>query len=281
MFGSAALEALERTVQARQTRQQLSGLSRVMPRPPHRHWATDGRHFQQGQARDSRVASRQPVRRPQASETGRRPPQSPKGHADDRPISFTFRPVIGYFSQRQLRYWAAHASDPGVVATLTQGYRLQFRRRPQISGQVKITIIRDLVKAQALDQELSALLPKGAIKVVDPFSICTIPWPGLGFKDNGGPSISFPARQYRRHGLLHQAGPLPSFHLLPSAYGEADLCYTGRASWSADVAYFSEVAEQFPPGCQTTQAFEAEGYVAMPPCTGPMEEQGVSVQGGP
>lgn len=97
MFGSAALEALERTVQARQTRQQLSDLSRVMPppppphrlrsqapgpsvRPPHRDWATDGRYFQQGRARDSRVASRQPVRRPRASGTGRRPPRPPKGH---------------------------------------------------------------------------------------------------------------------------------------------------------------------------------------------------------
>lgn len=35
LFGSAALEALERTIQARQTRHQLSALSRTMP-PPRR-----------------------------------------------------------------------------------------------------------------------------------------------------------------------------------------------------------------------------------------------------
>ncbi|MEQ2158923.1 hypothetical protein GOODEAATRI_017161 [Goodea atripinnis] len=34
LFGSAAVEALERTVQARQTSQQLSGLRRSMPPPP-------------------------------------------------------------------------------------------------------------------------------------------------------------------------------------------------------------------------------------------------------
>ncbi|XP_037536617.1 uncharacterized protein LOC119413633 [Nematolebias whitei] len=78
------------------------------------------------------------------------------------------RPTVGYFSHQQLSYWVAHAVDPWVVATLTHGYRLQFRRRPRISGRVKMTVIADPVKAQALDQELSALLAKGAIEAVDP-----------------------------------------------------------------------------------------------------------------
>lgn len=55
-----------------------------------------------------------------------------------------------------------------MVATLTHGYKLQFRRRPYISDRVKMTVISDPVKALALDQELSALLAKGAIEAVDP-----------------------------------------------------------------------------------------------------------------
>ncbi|XP_043992837.1 uncharacterized protein LOC122842759 [Gambusia affinis] len=78
------------------------------------------------------------------------------------------RPAVGCFSHQQLGCWAALAVDPWVVATLTHGYRLQFRRRPHISHRVRVTVITDPVRAQALDQELSALLAKGAIEAVDP-----------------------------------------------------------------------------------------------------------------
>lgn len=78
------------------------------------------------------------------------------------------RPTVGCFSRQQLRYWAAQTTDPWVVATLTHGYRLQFRRRPHIPHRVRVTIIRDPVKARALDQELATLLAKGAIEAVDP-----------------------------------------------------------------------------------------------------------------
>ena len=54
------------------------------------------------------------------------------------------------------------------MSTLTQGYELQFRRRPPAFGRVKITSIDDPAKAQALAQELSTLLDKGAILPVDP-----------------------------------------------------------------------------------------------------------------
>lgn len=76
MFGSAAVEALERTVQARQTRQQLSGLTRPMPprpppragrvtgiannpvvRPPPRNWPGDDRYAQHRRGRDFRSFS--------------------------------------------------------------------------------------------------------------------------------------------------------------------------------------------------------------------------------
>ncbi len=55
-----------------------------------------------------------------------------------------------------------------MLATLTQGYTLQFRRRPPACGRVRMTVIRDPAKASALGQELSTLRAKGAIKQVDP-----------------------------------------------------------------------------------------------------------------
>jgi hypothetical protein len=44
---------------------------------------------------------------------------------------------------------------------------LQFRSRPLAFSRVKITVVNDPAKALALDQELSALLAKGAIEPVD------------------------------------------------------------------------------------------------------------------
>ncbi|XP_034001039.1 uncharacterized protein LOC117494304 [Trematomus bernacchii] len=79
-------------------------------------------------------------------------------------------PAVGYFSQQQLNYWVAQASDPWVVSTLTQGYKLQFRRRPPAFSRVKMTTISDPAKEIALNQELSVLLAKGAIEPVDPIS---------------------------------------------------------------------------------------------------------------
>ena len=55
-----------------------------------------------------------------------------------------------------------------MVSTLTQGYELQFRRRPLAFSRVKMTIVSDPAKALALSQELSTLLTKGAIEPVDP-----------------------------------------------------------------------------------------------------------------
>lgn len=98
MFGSAALEALERTIQARQTRQQLSGLSRVVP-PSSQHSRRpsvgprvqprdrfgDGHCPPDVRQRPGRVF-REPVRRPasrtQASFSGYRPPKAPRGRGD-------------------------------------------------------------------------------------------------------------------------------------------------------------------------------------------------------
>lgn len=99
MFGSAALDALERTVQARQTRQHLSGLSRSMgPPPPQRSrrlpsaplsllpprdWTGVGRGPPPRSGGDFR-GSRQPARQPRASDSGRRPPRPPRGRGPPR-----------------------------------------------------------------------------------------------------------------------------------------------------------------------------------------------------
>ena len=96
------------------------------------------------------------------------PPPGPLG-AEGPGIEAT-GPAVGYFSNQQLEYWAATASDPWVVSTLTHRYELQFRRRPPSAGRVKATVIGDPAKATILDQELSALLAKGAIERVDPLS---------------------------------------------------------------------------------------------------------------
>ena len=96
------------------------------------------------------------------------PPPGPLGV--EGPGTEATGPAVGYFTNQQLNYWAAQASDPWVISTLTHGYKLQFRRRPPTAGRVKATIIGDPAKATILDQELSALLAKGAIEPVDPLS---------------------------------------------------------------------------------------------------------------
>lgn len=77
-------------------------------------------------------------------------------------------PAVGSFTPEQLNYWALHTPDIWVLSTLSRGYRLQFRRRPPTSGRVRMTVIHDLAKAQALNREISTLLAKGAIVPVDP-----------------------------------------------------------------------------------------------------------------
>ncbi|XP_057701544.1 uncharacterized protein LOC130921537 [Corythoichthys intestinalis] len=135
LFGSAAVSALERTISARATRQQLSGLRR-------------------GSA-PAGGASRPPA------------PQGPSGPEGQglRPLG---RPSDFFFSHQQLRYWAARVSDPWVISTLTHGYVLQFRRRPPVSRRVRVTTVSDPARALALSRELSSLLAMGAIEPVDP-----------------------------------------------------------------------------------------------------------------
>ncbi|KAM9842534.1 transcription regulator protein BACH2 [Aulostomus maculatus] len=55
------------------------------------------------------------------------------------------------------------ATPPGPLG----GYKLQFRCRPPGSSWVKMTIIRDLAKASALNQELANLLARVAVEAPD------------------------------------------------------------------------------------------------------------------
>lgn len=100
LFGSAALEALERSIQARQTRQQFSGLNRAMPpppqhrsrrsaastnvRPPPREWSGGDypRGGQQRSSRDSQDSFRHSFRQTRGSAPVRRPPKTPRGRGD-------------------------------------------------------------------------------------------------------------------------------------------------------------------------------------------------------
>ncbi|XP_074483968.1 uncharacterized protein LOC141763298 [Sebastes fasciatus] len=73
-------------------------------------------------------------------------------------------PAVGRFSQQQLSCWESSTSDPWVVATLSQGYNLQFRRRPPVFSGIRLSTVRDPTKSQALRQEVATLLGKGAIE---------------------------------------------------------------------------------------------------------------------
>ncbi|XP_061590737.1 uncharacterized protein LOC133456285 [Cololabis saira] len=77
-------------------------------------------------------------------------------------------PAVGRFSHQHLAYWAAHSPDVWVLRTLSQGYRLQFRRRPPPPSGVRETSVRDRGRALCLSQEIAKLLDKKAITRVHP-----------------------------------------------------------------------------------------------------------------
>ena len=93
LFGAAALEALERAARARQTRPELFGLHVSVSAPSR---------------------PRGPLAVPQRRS---QPPDYPGGlrrskWPDQQPVEGPVGPVVGWFSQQQLSYWAACTSDP-------------------------------------------------------------------------------------------------------------------------------------------------------------------------
>ncbi|XP_057686428.1 uncharacterized protein LOC130912382 [Corythoichthys intestinalis] len=164
LFGSAAVSALERTISARATRQQLSGLRRGSA--PAGWLGAPSAGF-----RPRRAVHLSPDGGYGAQPASRRglPPASPPGPVGAGGAGTeAVGPAVGFFSHQQLRYWAARVSDPWVISTLTHGYVLQFRRRPPVSRRVRVTTVSDPARALALSRELSSLLAMGAIEPVDP-----------------------------------------------------------------------------------------------------------------
>ncbi|KAJ8352218.1 hypothetical protein SKAU_G00236940 [Synaphobranchus kaupii] len=66
--------------------------------------------------------------------------------------------------QQHPAQWAVGMQDSWVLATLSGGYKLQFRCRPPPFTGIKSTTITDPTQAQALLQEILTLLEKGAIE---------------------------------------------------------------------------------------------------------------------
>ncbi|CAL8348651.1 unnamed protein product [Boreogadus saida] len=120
LFGSAALETLERAAQARQTNLQLSGLHRSVSAP--------GRPRVPPAAPRGRSQSRSYL----ARDEGLLPTEA------GGPGARTTGLVVGCFSQQKLSYWAACTIDPWVVSTLTRGAgrRLIFIQFLQLSGKL-------------------------------------------------------------------------------------------------------------------------------------------------
>lgn len=92
-------------------------------------------------------------------------PPSPRGGR--RVGTDAIPPAVGCFTHDQLQSWEAHTSDPWVVSTISQGYRIQFRRRPPGFNGVKMTIVGDPAQADILRREIGTLLEKGAIVPVE------------------------------------------------------------------------------------------------------------------
>ncbi|KAK7899532.1 hypothetical protein WMY93_020385 [Mugilogobius chulae] len=62
--------------------------------------------------------------------------------------------------------WETLGAGPWVVSTMTQGYRLQFLRRPPLTGSPTYTVVVDPQQFQVLASEISTLLTKKAIREV-------------------------------------------------------------------------------------------------------------------
>ncbi|CAL8366213.1 unnamed protein product [Boreogadus saida] len=74
-------------------------------------------------------------------------------------------PGVGCFAQQHLICWGSCTTDPWVVATLSQGYNLQFRRRPPVFRGIRLTTVSG-------DRPSARRYPpswlKKAIEIVDP-----------------------------------------------------------------------------------------------------------------
>lgn len=62
--------------------------------------------------------------------------------------------------------WAALGANPWVFSTMTQGYRLQFSRKPTLSISGPQHAMQNKRHRRILEEEVATLLSKGAIREV-------------------------------------------------------------------------------------------------------------------
>ncbi|XP_049437342.1 uncharacterized protein LOC125891834 [Epinephelus fuscoguttatus] len=177
MFGPAAQQALERSVQVNKVKQQFADLRQApLPRPRHTSALQPMLRVTQEPAApcSSRAVSIGPlgslpfgrlrIGHPDTDHLPTDTPSRPKvvGVGPDY-----LDPGAGRFSPQHLGQWEALTSDPWVLLTLSKGYSIQFRRRPPKFNGVRMTVVKDPLRSLALKREISVLLEKGAIESVE------------------------------------------------------------------------------------------------------------------
>ncbi len=165
LFGPDVSEVLEKRMKLSATTQQLTQVQRTpnfrMPIPPaHRRYTPAQPRFwqpssrPQGQQRFPGSDEAQ-IRHPRGGQSPtvlqgvhvNAPPQLQKA-GTSRPE--TLGPAVGCFTTHHLNYWESIVSDPWVLATVRNGYTLQFHcRPPKFSGLIP-TVVTDPIHSAAL-----------------------------------------------------------------------------------------------------------------------------------
>lgn len=107
-------------------------------------------------------------RQPFSGKDGRAKIAHPKLHTTLRCETEGVWPAAKRFTPQQLEYWRLTTSNPWVIETLTNGYRLQFRRRPPLNSGLRATRVTSPELRSALLLEIQSLLDKNAIEEIDP-----------------------------------------------------------------------------------------------------------------
>ncbi|MEQ2198944.1 hypothetical protein XENOCAPTIV_021267, partial [Xenoophorus captivus] len=182
LFGPEAERALERRRQSSQAPEAWGGRSGAMgppaPQPRRRDMREPRRHFRTatpaqfaqrshavaGAWRQPGVEQAPPRGALEGPDRSWRPP--PEAEAGGRGRSEGCRPTAGRFSQRRLAYWETHCKDAWALRTMSQGYRLQFRRRPPPPLEVRVTPVTEPARTAILLQEIKTLLDIDVLRVI-------------------------------------------------------------------------------------------------------------------
>ncbi|CAJ1053305.1 LOW QUALITY PROTEIN: uncharacterized protein LOC114463422 [Xyrichtys novacula] len=192
VFGPAAQEALDRTIQVGQTRQQLLCLHRVPPpgrgrargrghlaapriHPPPAHFSDPS--FAQGQARGRGIGRAQS--RPFWPPGPVGPPNRPLG-AKGLNTEAT-GPAIETFTHQQLSYWAAQAVDPWVLTTLTHRAPFEPLERTELKWLSYKTVLLLAITSAKRVGELHALSVSESCLRWNPDQSGITLWPNMDF----------------------------------------------------------------------------------------------------